>query len=325
PATDYYGVATLQEASELRLAGTAKDILLFGRLPLHRIRDAVKYAVTISVFSLQYAKELDAVLDKIGAALFIHIEIDTGLNRTGFCYRDSLADLCKGEVEEVFKLKHLHVKGIYTHFACAGGGDKPDARFAEIQFRLFSQLCSQLTVDGYDVGIRHCCSSDFILQDPQWHLDMVRAGMLVFGQCSSEADRIRNGFLPALTWRAQIMEMKQVDANESVGYDRTFQTRRKTTIAVISAGYADGYRRTYSNKARVLIHGEFAPVIGKVCMDSILVDITNLSHVRIGDWATLLGEDGDNAISPNELAQYESVNGEVTAAISKRVKRVYIP
>lgn len=324
PYTDYFAVASFQEAMQLRESGIKKDILLFGNLPRQFISEAAAHNITVNIYSLEYAQQLDHALSKEHQSLKVHIKIDSGLNRTGFYYREHNSETCVKELRQVYTLKHLIVTGIYTHFACAGSRDEGDIQFSLGQYERFLSVCGTLTELGYDVGLRHCCSSDGLVAYPERRLDMVRCGMLTFGQCSYEKDRVELGLLPALTWRAQIIQIKEIEAGESISYGRIYKTDRKTKIAIIAAGYADGYRRAYSNQTSVLIHGIPSPVRGRICMDSMIADITGRDDIQAGHWATLLGEDGAAVIAPNVLSEFGSVNGEVTAAISPRVERIYI-
>lgn len=324
PYSDYFAVATFKEAMKLRESGTKKDILLFGNLPPQFISQGAAHNITVNIYSLEYAKWLDKELSKTNQTMKAHIKIDSGLNRTGFYYREHISGACLEELRQVYALKHLIVTGIYTHFACAGSRDEEDIQFSLQQYKRFLSVCGALTELGYDVGLRHCCSSDALVAHPEWRLDMVRCGMLALGQCSCEKDRIELGLLPALTWRAQVIQIKEIDAGESVSYGRIYKTDKKTKIAIVAAGYADGYRRAYSNQTNILFHGIAAPVRGRICMDSMIADITGRDDVQAGDWATLLGEDGPAVIAPNVLSEFDSVNGEVTAAISPRVERIYI-
>lgn len=322
---DWYGVATLEEALCLRRTGVKKPVLLFGRVPGERLSAACEAALTLCAFSLEYARFLSCAMIEGGRCVDVHIKVDTGLNRTGIPCRENDIEQALVECSALYALPGLRVTGMYTHFSCPDSPDENDIAFTKAQFRAFSALCAALRTQGRDTGLLHCCSSAAILLYPEMHLDMVRVGMLQFGQCMTEESLVRCDLRPILDWRAPIIVLRDVPPDESISYGRSYRATQAMRVAVVSLGYADGYRRCLSNRARVLLRGQFVPVVGKICMDFLLVDVSDLPKARVGDLVTVLGQDGDACISTNYLSELmQGVNGEVTCSIAARVPRVYL-
>lgn len=326
PYVDWFAVTTAGDGIRLREAGCRKPILVFGTLEDKDIETAARRRLTANFYSLEYAGHLNDFLMGSGLTLDGHLEIDTGMNRTGLKARPEKLATAVEAAKAIYALPSLRVRGIYTHFACPDALADGDRRFTILQWNLFQGVCGMLTQDGYALGIRHCLSSTGLIWHPEFQLDMVRTGMLPLGMADT-AEHVRKlGLQPVMTWYAKVLDLEEIPAGESVGYDRTFVTRRKTRLAIVSAGYADGYSRLFSNRARVLIHGCSAAVCGKVCMDCMAVDVTDLPECRIGDLVVLLGEQGEKWISANELAEAMpyGVSGAVTCAIAGRVPRIYL-
>lgn len=321
---DWYAVAHWQEGAALR-GDTQKPILVFGQVLPQEVPAALEARLTLSVPSLAYAQMLDARAASAGAVADIHIELDTGLNRSGIPCQGAGRAGALAAVAQVHRLPHLRVTGTYTHFSCSESRLAADAAYTRGQADLFAAVCGALTGQGVDCGLRHCCSSAGLLRHPEWHMDMVRTGMLVYGQCMTEEERVAAGLVPAFHWRARIVEVRRVAAGQPVSYGRQYVPGSERLLATVAAGYADGYRRVYGGGAAVLICGRRAPVRGVVCMDYLLADVTDIPGVAAGQWATLLGRDGDAVLPANELATFGSVSGEVTCAVSARMPRLYIP
>lgn len=325
PFADWFAVVKMDEANKIRSNGSAKPVLLLGTLSENEIADAVEKNITVSIISYNYAEYLELQLEKLGLHLNCHIEVDTGLNRTGIAAREGRIEDAAGRIEGLFRKRHLHVTGIFTHFSCGDSEEPVDKAYTEKQFAVFWELIQKLCAKGYDVGLRHCLSTGPLLAHPEWKLDMVRTGMMTFGQCISERETLRLGLKPVLRWYAKIVDLRTVKAGEYVGYDRLYRVIRDSRIATVSVGYADGYNRSYSNHARVVINGKTVPVCGKISMDYTTVDVTDIESVKTGDTVLLLGAEGENWISCDflsELVRY-GVNGWVTTMISGSVPRIY--
>ena len=242
------------------------------------------------------------------------------MNRVGFC-PESQADF--DALVGLWAKNSLRVTGIFTHFAAAdeNGGDSPE--FTRSQFERFTGLCSRLRGAGLDVGLRHCCNSAGIIRSPEMHLDLVRAGVSLYGLLPSEdcAGDIRPH--PVMSLKTVVTMVKTVPAGQPVSYGRTFTAPRAMRVATIAVGYADGYDRGYSNRGRVLVRGQFAPILGRVCMDQCMVDVSGVDGVTAGEVVTLAGVDGEQAITMDDLAALSgTISYEKVCLVGKRVTRV---
>lgn len=322
---DWYAVATFEEGLTLREAGTKKPILIFGPVPGSRLETAADANLAMSIYSMEQADYLERFFGSIGKHFSCHIKIDTGLHRTGIsCNNDGIDKACT-DIEHILRLPHVQVKGIYTHFACGESTNQADIDFTFMQFNTFKSLCDCLIQKGYDLGLKHCCSSGAAVIHPEFYIDMVRMGMLPLGQSFSDHSLKELNLHIVAKWKSHVIQIKQISAGESVGYDRVFTADAPIKIAIISVGYADGYRLAFSNKAQVLVNGQRASIVGKISMDFSAIDITTVEGVEVGTEVMLLGEDGDDAITTNYLAELsDSVCGDITGSISNRVKRIYL-
>lgn len=316
---DAYAVATLEEGLLVR-KGSKKPILLFGPVPFDKILLAAQNDLTFTVGSFEYGCRLAEVLRSAEIKANCHLKIDTGLNRSGIG-----VDISMNQLAELYDMGQLVFTGTYTHFACGEGTEPWELAFTKQQFQKFQLFLERMRKYGLPVGICHCCSTGGALVHPEYRMDMVRLGMMPLGMSYSDESVLELGLKPVARWSSFIAQIKSVPKGEAISYGCTFRTERDTKIALVTCGYADGYRRVYSNKTTVLLNGRHVPVVGRVAMDYMLIDITDVSDVKIGDPVTLLGVDGDAFISAQQLAQFgESVSGEVTCAISARVPRMYL-
>ena len=317
--SDYYAVATVEEGLLAR-AGTEKPILLFGPAPEAQMALAAQMELTFTVGSLEYARKLSSVLEEKGLTADCHLKIETGLNRSGIRWRGEDA---LDTIRAIQALPGLRFTGTYTHFACGEGQEDWELAFTAQQFDRFSQALAAMKKAGLTIGLRHCTSTGGSLVHPQYRMDMVRLGMLPMGMSFSDGNVAELGLIPAMKWVSWITQIEALPAGEAVSYSCTFRAEKDMRIAMVSCGYADGYRRAYSNKTHVLAGGKRVRVLGRIAMDYMLIDITDVD-VSIGDPVILLGTDGQNTVSAQELAQFgESVSGEVTCVISPRVRRLY--
>ena len=319
--TDWYAVATIEEGLQIRLQSD-KPILIFGPVPSGHIVTAAKNRLTLTVGSVDYAEKISTQLNMAGISCECHLKIDTGLNRSGIRWRSDNDAIEK--IKYIYSLTNLNFTGIYTHFACGEGQIKWERDFTQLQFNRFMQACDTLIENQFNIGLRHCCSTGGSLVHPEYQLDMVRLGMMPLGMSYSDESVAELGLKPALKWVSFIAQISDIECGEAVSYGCTFRAEKDMRIAMVTCGYADGYRRVYSNKSHVLMSGRPVPVIGRVAMDYLLIDITDIPDVQIGDEVILLGTDAINTISAQKLSEFgESVSGEVTCAISKRVPRIY--
>lgn len=311
-----FGVAILDEALELKKAFTDIKVMLIGSLPLEAIETIIKEDIICGVYQLEHAALLSKEAKKQGKKAVIHLKVDTGMGRIGF--REENWD----ELLECTKLPSLFIEGIYTHFATA---DHADLRFAREQLKKFIEICDKVKAQGVHIPIRHAANSGALLQLPDAHLDMVRPGIILYGLPPSQHVGNDIGLEPVLSWKAKISHIKIVPAGETVSYGRTFRTAYPTRVATIPIGYADGLRRNLSNRGEVLVKGRRATIIGRVCMDQTLLDVTKIPDLQVGDEVTLLGTDAYERIDATEMASWIStINYEIVCGISKRVPREYI-
>lgn len=318
--TDAYAVATAEEGLLIRKQ-SKKPILIFGPVPQELMIPAAAQDLTFTVGSAEYAHRLAKKLREANLHACCHLKIDTGLSRSGIRWQEYGA---LQQIQALYALEELEFTGVYTHFACGEGTEDWELEFTAGQFSQFQQALSAMEQAGLSLGIRHCCSTGGALVHPEYRLDMVRLGMLPMGMSYSDDSVQALGLKPVAQWVSYIAQLKDVPKGAAISYGCTFRADRNMTVALVSCGYADGYRRVYSNRSKVLVKGQISPVIGRVAMDYMLIDVTGVPEISISDPVILLGSDGKNWISAQQLAQFgESVSGEVTCAISNRVARIY--
>lgn len=317
---DYYAVATVEEGLLVR-AQTEKPVLLFGPAPEGQMVLAAENKLTFTVGSKEYAGRLAAKLEEAGLTADCHLKIETGLNRSGVRWRDPAAAM--EPIRAIHAHKCLRFTGTYTHFACGEGQLPWELEFTALQYSRLTQAIAAMEAEGLPTGLRHCCSTGGSLVHPEYQLDMVRLGMMPMGMSYSDESVKELGLIPAMKWVSYISQIEDLPAGDTVSYGCLFRADKPMRIGMLTCGYADGYRRAYTGNTHVLIGGKQVRTIGRIAMDCMMVDLTDVD-AKVGDEAILLGTDGVNTISAQELMRYgESVSGEVTAAISPRVKRVY--
>lgn len=315
---DAYGVAILEEGIELRRAGITKPILILGITPPLLFAQMIQYDIMPTVCSKEMAWQISEEAIRQNKTANIHIKVDTGMGRIGFfCTRESVS-----EIKELSQFNGIVIHGLFTHFTKA---DSKDKSYFKQQFAAYNQFCKWLEEEELSIPIRHAANSAAIIDLPEAHLDMVRSGISTYGIYPSEEVKKENLLLkPAMSLFSSLTYIKTVPKGTKIGYGSTYETKRETIVATIPVGYADGYKRALSNCGRVLIHGISCPVIGRVCMDQFMVDVTNVKEVKVGERVTLLGTDGAETIYVEELANLShSFSYEFVCNISKRVPRVY--
>lgn len=316
---DWFAVATADEGIELRRDGIEQPILVLGYSCEAQYPDMVQWEITPTIYSLDMAKAFDAAAEKAGKVANIHIKIDTGMSRIGFLPGEESLD----EIEKIHGLRHLRIQGMFTHFACA---DMRDKTHVGHQIEKFRQMIDGVRQRGIPVEIFHCSNSASIMELPSEHMNLVRAGIILYGLYPShEMEEERLPLKPVMSLYSHVVHVKEVPEGVTVGYGATYVTRRPTRIGTIPVGYADGYPRILSNRASVLIRGRRAPIIGRVCMDQFMVDVTDMPGVSVGDVVTLIGRDGEETLSVEEISEMAgSFNYEFVCDVSRRVPRVYI-
>jgi len=311
---DCYAVAIWEEGALLRELGCKKPILILGDTCNACADKLIAYNLSQTVFSLEQAKHLNQVAAQANETMSIHLKFDTGMSRLGFpVLESSLVQL-----REISQMNNLRIDGAYTHFAKA---DEQDGLSAGVQLQKYLKMLKWLKDMGISVPKRHISNSPAILLRPEAQLDAVRAGDVLFALCPIDDDLWdKQNFRQVLHWYTQVVMVKTVAAGTEVGYGGTFVTKRPTTVATIPVGFADGYSRRLSNKGFVKIRGKLAPIIGRVCMDQFMVDVTEIEGVCRGDTVTLL----DDELSILWMANLIEANvDEIVCGISKRVPRVY--
>ena len=313
----FFGVSSVAEAMELRQAGLKKPILILGHTPVEGFSRAVELEIRIAIFKLEDARELSRIAQFRGITAHIHLAVDTGMSRIGFQATEEDADLCA----EIARLPGLHIEGLFSHFATA---DCADLSRSEEQAKLFDAFSDMLAQRGVTVPIRHMNISAGLMNFSAQY-DMVRSGIVTYGLYPS--DEVDPGLLPlkpALSWYSRISHIKTLPAGRSISYGGTHVTDRPTRVATVTVGYADGYFRSLSGRFYVLIRGKRAPILGRVCMDQMMVDVTDIPDVSLSDRVTLVGTDGDESITVEQIAAVAgSFNYEFICSIGRRVPRVY--
>ncbi|MFD0620809.1 alanine racemase [Paenibacillus sp. GCM10027629] len=312
-----FAVSNLDEAISLRQYGIRGEILILGATPQEGFEQLAAYQITQTVFSPEYAEQLNQYGLDHQIRFPIHIKIDTGMYRIGFAYEDM------DVVKDLFAYPGLHVQGVFTHFSVADQLNPEEEAYTRMQADRFDSCLYQLR--EYPVGLTHIQNSAGIVNYPDFHYDLVRPGMLLFGVPSGEMSQDLQ-LKPAMQLKATIAMVKYVPKGAEIGYGRNYVAQRDMKIATIPIGYADGYPRSVSGKgSQVLIHGQYAEQIGKVCMDQLMVDVTDIDDVRLGDAVVLVGEDQGNTVMLSSLAELAgTITNELVCSISARVPRVHV-
>lgn len=313
----FFGVSSVAEALELRNAGIKTPLLLLGYTPAALFRQVVAQDIRPAIFRLEDAQSLSQEAIRQNKTAYIHLVVDTGMSRIGFQATEASADLCA----EIAKLPNIQIEGLFSHFATA---DEEDLSAAKTQAELFDTFYRMLQKRGVEIPLRHMDNSAGILNF-DCHYDMVRAGIVLYGLYPSPStEKALPGLKPALGWETIVSHVKLLEPGRHISYGGTYVTESPTMVATIPAGYADGYRRSLSGKFYVLIHGQKAPILGRVCMDQLMVDVSHIPDVKPGDRVVLMGSSGDAVISAEELGEAAgSFNYEQVCDISHRVTRVY--
>ncbi len=314
----FFGVSSMLEALELRDAGITTPILILGHIQPEAFAAAIRQGIRPSIFRLEDAKLLSETALQEGLVAPFHLVVDTGMSRIGFQATEEDADICK----EICKLPGIVAEGLFSHFATA---DCADLTKAKLQAEKFDNFYRMLKDRGVEVKLRHMNNSAGIMNFHQ-HYELVRGGIILYGLYpSSEVNSTDLPLKPALSWRSRVTHVKLLEVGREISYGGDYVTTKPTMVATVPVGYADGYRRSLSGKFYVLIRGRKAPILGRICMDQMMVDVTHIPGVTVGDTVVLVGADGENAISVEEIAQVAgSFNYEFVCGIGRRVPRYYL-
>ena len=316
---DYFATATIEEAVELRENGISAPILILGYVSPSQYGDLVEYDITQTIDSYAQALALEKEAARQNRKAKAHLAVDTGMTRIGFQVTEHDAD----EAAKIADLPHIELEGMFTHFSCA---DQEDKTYCSMQMEKYDKMTALLAERGVTIPLRHICNSAGIMEFDDHRFEMVRSGIITYGiYPSEEVKKERLDLIPALSWKSHVIHVKEVGPGIGVSYGATYVTEKPMTrIATVSAGYADGYPRALSNQGCVLIHGKKAPIIGRICMDQMMVDVTDIPDVQVEDVVTLVGTDGDETITIEEIANPAArFDYEMLCDISSRVTRVY--
>ena len=317
-------VSNIEEAIQLRNAEIQLPILILGYTPAPCVGELAKHRLTQCIYSYEYAKLLSDCASREEVTLDVHLKLDTGMGRIGFRYGGDEADeQSLDEMLRVVALPSLCVRGIFTHFSMADDGESGDA-FSKQQYDLFCEAVRKLESRGAHFAIKHCANSAALMDHADVHMDMVRAGIVLYGLLPSDCIRNKPDLIPAMTLKSVVSHIKTVRPGESISYGRTFIAERDMRVATVPIGYADGYRRSNAEQgAALLIRGNKAPIIGRICMDQLMVDISHIPGVCLGDEVTVFGR--APAMTADEVARVGATVGyEILCAVGVRVPRVYL-
>ena len=314
----FFGVSSMLEAMELRKAGLTTPILILGHMPVNAYPIAIAEGIRPTIFHYEDAQALSRAAQELNMPAPFHFAVDTGMSRLGFQAAEEEADICA----KIAKLPGLVPEGLFSHFATADCADLSKAR---AQAERFDKFYEMLQSRGVSVAIRHLDNSAGLMNFPN-HYEMVRSGIVTYGMYpSTEVSPSLLKLEPALQFLSRVTHVKVLPAGREVSYGGTFVTTRDTRIATVPVGYADGYRRSLSGKFYVLIHGKKAPILGRICMDQLMVDVTDIPEAAVNDRVTLVGRDGEVVITMEQIAAAaDSFNYEFVCGISRRVPRIYV-
>lgn len=324
------GVARIDEAIALRKAGIVAPIQVLGYTPASMAENLLQYNLTQTVFSSQCASELSQIGVALGKKITIHIKVDTGMGRLGLltdreeisCSDFNMTQSSVEQIKCILGLRGIVPEGIMTHFAMSDSADKT---FTGKQFAIFTDFIEQLSKCGIRFPVHHAANSAAVMYHPETHLDLVRPGISIYGfYASDEADKSKADLKPAMALKTRVIQVKKVPAQFCISYGHTYRTRKSTTIATVSAGYADGFNRLLSSCGYMLVHGKRAPVTGRVCMDLTMLDVGHISNVEVGDEVVIFGTQNGESIHVDEIATLlNTINYEIISTISARVPRIY--
>lgn len=317
---DYFAVSNIDEAVQLRDAGILKPILILGYTPVSMASEISKNNFIQTVYSNEYALALSESAKKDDVKIKIHIKLDTGMGRIGFnCRDDSLNEI--NDAIAAARLPQFILEGIFTHFAVSDRTKQSEDGFTDIQYNRFCKCVQLFKQAGLEPGICHCCNSAAFCLDFEKHFDMCRPGIILYGLTPSSDLELEENLIPVMTLKSVVSMVKEINSGDTVSYGKTFKADKKMKIATVSIGYADGYPRHLSNKGYVIINGKPAKIVGRICMDQMSVDVTDIANVNQGDEVILFGKE----IRVEELADIcDTINYEIVCGISPRVPKIII-
>jgi alanine racemase len=310
---EYLGVSSMSEALELRQAGIDAPILILGYTPPWALHQAVRQKVTITLYDIDMAQSYERAMREVSGTLNVHVKVDTGMGRLGVLPENAVSLF-----RRLMTLQNLVIEGIYTHFSMAD----EDPEYMEEQLEVFKGVVRPLRASGFDFKYIHSANSAATLTTPDSHFNMVRVGLALYGLHPSETVQLSDEFLPVMSWKSIVASVKTLPAGHPVGYGNAYITQREERVAIVPVGYADGFRRGPENWGEVLIHGQYAEVLGRISMEKTAVRVTHIPTVSVNDEVVLLGRQGDNAITAEDVARrLGTINYEVVCNALPRVPR----
>ncbi len=323
---DFFAVSNLEEALQLRIGGIKLPILILGYTPASYAKELADNNISQAILSLDYARELSRSAEQLGVTVKSHIKIDTGMSRIGIMCQDIQRDNAKDEIMSIFSLDNLDIEGIFTHFAVSDEKAEGE-QYTLHQIECFESVINMLRDNGIDTDklIKHCSNSAAIMDYKSARMDMVRAGIILYGLSPSSKLKGQIDLKPAMEIKSVVAHIKEIEPGTTISYGRTFEAKKKMKIATVPIGYADGYIRSLAKDAYMLIKGKRAKVVGRICMDQCMIDITDIDGVKVGDTVTVVGRSGKDEISMDDVASWTgTINYEVVCLVGKRVPRVYV-
>lgn len=311
-------VAVITEALELRDANIDAPIMILGYTPLSFSEKLIKRNIEQTIYNYEYARKLSIEALKLNSKAKVHIAVDTGMGRIGFLPNEESIK----EIIKIFSLPGLDVVGVFTHFSTA---DEIDKSYTAMQYEKFKGLCDAIEETGIKIPLKHASNSAAIIDLKDTYLDAVRPGIILYGYYpSNEVKKEVLNLKPALTLKTNIVNLKKLHKDMYISYGRAFKTEKESKIATLPIGYADGYTRLLTGKAKVIINGKLAPVVGKICMDQCMVDVTELDDIKLGDEVILIGQSGDIKFNADDLAELVgTINYEILCMLQNRIPRMY--
>lgn len=317
---DCFAVSNIDEAMELRSMGIKSPILILGYTPFEAAEKLALNNITQSVYDKEYAKHLSEYATRANVTVTTHIKLDTGMGRIGFdCRSDDLKGL--EDIREILSLSGLSFEGVFTHFSCADRSGDQNGDYTNEQYDRFMKAVALIKENCNSVKTVHCCNSAGLLLEKDKHSHLCRPGIILYGLSPDEGMTFKEELIPAMTLKSVVSMVKEVEKDTCVSYGRTYKSDKKIKLATVSVGYADGYPRALSNKGEVIINGQRAKIVGRVCMDQMVVDVSHIENIKIGDEVTLFGKD----LPVDEIARLcGTINYEIVCGISKRVPRIKV-
>ncbi len=317
---DCFAVAVAEEALQIRSAGFSQDILILGSVDMRKIDKLIENNISLCVYDFNLAKEISDCAAKHGKKVKVHIKIDTGMARIGYLSGVGNDKMIIDEIIKISQLQNIFIEGIFTHFSTA---DETDECYTRLQFERFMSICGDLESAGLNIPIRHAANSAAILKYPEMHLDMVRPGIILYGLYpSDEIDKNILKLTPVMTFKSRITHVKEVPSGIGVSYGKEYITDCSRLIATVPVGYADGYIRKFAGCGKMLLKNQKVKIVGRICMDQCMIDVTNVNNISKGDEVTIFT---DREITADDLASWaDTINYEIVCMISKRIPRIYL-